>query len=110
MTDIKEENRATTRVKALKGAIILTNNRSSSHDCMIRNFSEAGAKLVVKIPLMLPDNFDLRFEDGRMRRCSVRWRTPWEFGVAFLGATSAVQAPDQSKSLSSGQMGRLTRT
>jgi c-di-GMP-binding flagellar brake protein YcgR len=84
MEQVASNRRDTTRVRALKGAKILFDNRMSTMDCTIRNISGTGAKIVLATPTALPDQFHLRFEDGREYRCLVRWRKLAEFGVEFV--------------------------
>lgn len=86
MTLIHFENnrRKNERTRSLKGGRIILNNRNSAMDCMVRNLSAGGAKLVLTVPLSLPDDFELRFEDGKEHACAVRWRNAKEFGVEFL--------------------------
>lgn len=84
MSDIEAHQRAHERTRALKGASIIFNNRSSVIDCTVRNISPTGGKLVLTSPAALPDRFELRFADGSEQRCEVRWRTLSELGVVFL--------------------------
>ncbi|MBB4066645.1 PilZ domain-containing protein [Gellertiella hungarica] len=84
MNETTPNRRVQGRVRALKGARILLNNRASALDCTIRNLSDTGAKIALSTPTNLPDEFSLRFEDGRERQCIVRWRKLSEFGVEFL--------------------------
>lgn len=52
-------------------------------DCMARNLSPGGAKLVLQSTVGIPDSFGLNFEDGSRHNCSVRWRTATELGISF---------------------------
>ncbi len=83
LQEIAPERRDSNRQRALKGAQIIFNNRSSAVDCTIRNISQAGARLVFHTSLLLPERFDLRFSDGQEHHCVVRWRKPTECGVEF---------------------------
>ncbi|NKN36656.1 PilZ domain-containing protein [Agrobacterium sp. a22-2] len=80
-----EERRTTTRSRALKAGRVVTNNGHSTHDCMVRNLSASGAKLVFETTIDIPDQFQLRLEDGVMRSCTVRWRKARDIGVSFDG-------------------------
>lgn len=78
-----DDRRADPRLRALKGARIAFNNGFSTMDCMARNISPAGAKLVLRSTVGIPDSFQLTFEDGVRRNCTVRWRTITDLGVSF---------------------------
>ncbi|RYC17500.1 PilZ domain-containing protein [Ciceribacter ferrooxidans] len=78
-----DDKRAEPRLRSLKGARIVFNNGFSTMDCMARNLSPGGAKLVLPSTAGIPDSFGLNFEDGKRHTCTVRWRTPTELGVSF---------------------------
>lgn len=78
-----DDNRTEPRLRSLKGARIVFNNGFSTMDCMARNLSSGGAKLVLPSTAGIPDAFGLNFEDGRRHNCVVRWRTATELGVSF---------------------------
>lgn len=79
-----EERRRLERIRALKGARIIFNERYSALNCTIRNISAIGCKLVLETPASLPDAFSLRLADGSEQRCAVRWRDLTTLGVEFL--------------------------
>lgn len=79
------EARRRIRVKTLLGAQIIFNNRMSTIDCVIKNISSSGAKLVVASTVPLPGEFELRIP---LKGCSyparlIR-RSREELGVEFL--------------------------
>ncbi|MBC7152030.1 MAG: PilZ domain-containing protein [Rhizobium sp.] len=78
-----DERRTATRLRALKAARIVLPGGYSTFDCMVRNLSPVGAKLVLEQTFDVPDAFQLNFEDGSVRQCTVKWRNPKELGVAF---------------------------
>lgn len=84
MIHFENNRRKDERTRSLKGGRIIINNRNSVMDCMVRNLSARGAKLVLSMPSSLPDDFELRFEDGKEHVCAVRWRNAKELGVEFL--------------------------
>jgi len=55
------------------------------HSCVLSDVSETGARLDVKDPSAVPDQFVLLLSgSGSARRnCRVVWRTPTHVGVAF---------------------------
>jgi hypothetical protein len=55
----------------------------STIECIVRNLSDTGAKLVVSSVIGIPDTFELLFSDNSRRQCKVVWRTLQEMGVAF---------------------------
>lgn len=79
-----QERRKTVRHRTLKGGKIVINDGFSTFDCKVRNFSEAGAKLVVGGIIGIPERFTLAMDDGRRFACAVVWRTEGEIGVQFL--------------------------
>ena len=83
------EARGGDRMRALMGAKIVFNFGSVSHDCLIRNMSEAGAKIVVAPDVGLPDVFDLVVPSRQTTyRARLRWRSLDEIGVAFSPSDS----------------------
>ncbi len=58
----------------------------STRPCLLFDASDAGARLVVKAPDEIPDQFTLTFgHDGGMRRhCRVAWRNDNTFGLQFV--------------------------
>lgn len=84
MNEAVTQQRTAPRMRALKGAKIIFENRASTMDCTVRNISDTGVKIALAAPTVLPDQFFLRLEDGREFRCIVRWRKMAEFGVEFL--------------------------
>ncbi len=78
-----EELRKSPRMRALKGARIVYNHGTSTRDCLIKNMSSGGAKILVETTIGLPDDFILSFDDGEQHACHVRWRKLAEIGVEF---------------------------
>ena len=78
-----EERRKVQRMRALKAARIVYHNGTQTRDCMVRNLTGIGARLVMDSTVGLPDAFSLQFEDGSERACAVRWRKLGDMGVEF---------------------------
>ena len=57
-------------------------------DCTLQDISEGGAKLKLRGPDNLPEEFNLLLAIGpkTSRRCKLVWRTEDTIGVRFLGA------------------------
>ena len=81
MVERREEHRSRTYL----GAKAIFNHRLSVYDCLVRNLSEKGARLVFDYPAMLPAEFELAIAlKGDTRRVRVQWRGELEAGVTFL--------------------------
>ncbi len=79
-----DDKRRSARLRTLKGARVVFNNKASTVDCRIRNLSEGGARVQMERTDAVPDAFELRFDDGKSHDCVVRWRTATEMGVEFV--------------------------
>jgi hypothetical protein len=77
------ENRATPRIRTLKGARIVVNEGTSTFNCTVKNLSQKGARLKVGGQVGIPPVFRLKFDDGRDFQCQVAWRKDDEIGVEF---------------------------
>ena len=80
------ERRKVARFKALKGArVLMLDQFGQTLGCVVRNLSQAGARLALRAPQNVPDKFQLLFDsDGSVRQCRVVWRQETHVGVAFL--------------------------
>ena len=64
---------------------------NSAMDCLVRNLSSEGAKLVFTNTLAVGDTFDLFIpQQGRTRRVRMTWRQPEAMGVRFLDAEAGL--------------------
>jgi PilZ domain len=60
------------------------NNGSSSFDCLVRDMSSSGARLVMSDATTLPEVFDLYIpQKDRTYRSTLRWRREDGIGVTF---------------------------
>lgn len=84
---IVTDSRSQVRVRTfLKGRIVF-NSGNSTFDCLIRDMSGTGAKLVLTQAATLPEVFDLHIlNKGAIYRAQIRWRRADQIGVRFLGA------------------------
>jgi hypothetical protein len=79
-----DERRASPRQRRLNGAKIVFNNNSSVIDCIVRDLSPHGARLVVASPIGIPEQFDLRIDrSGMCHPSKVTWRANDQIGVSF---------------------------
>src|SRR4051794_13412613 len=90
--------RAAPRMRTLIAAKISFNNGQSTLDCLIRNLSDTGAKLIVSAAVTLPECFDLIIPQKSLTRCvRIAWRRGEEIGVRFeAGHPSESSDPDAS--------------
>ena len=93
------ERRRSSRQKSFLRGCIYFNARRSAVDCLIRDLSGAGARLIFSAAVNVPDKIDLYIaQKEEMLRAHVQWRYGDEAGIAFvrggqLGA--APPSPDQ---------------
>jgi len=79
------EKRKAARSRTLLGGVIAFNNRASTMDCQVRNFSAGGAKVIFTNTAVVPDQLDLQIaRKERSFRSRMVWRAPNEAGIAFL--------------------------
>src|SRR5438309_8605240 len=78
------ERRGFQRGRTYLGGRLAFNNQYCSIDCLVRNMSRNGAKLVFESTVLLPGEFDLMLpQKGESRRARVVWRQQDEAGVTF---------------------------
>src|SRR3954454_10938225 len=92
------DQRIAPRLKALLAAKISFNNGQSALDCLIRNLSDTGAKLIVSAAVTLPECFDLIVPPKSLtRRARIAWRRAEQIGVRFEDASPSDRCdPDAS--------------
>jgi hypothetical protein len=56
--------------------------------CSVADVSETGAKLIVKDPASLPDEFLLRLRPDLRKWCRVIWRGAGQVGIKFISTPS----------------------
>jgi PilZ domain len=89
---MSERRRATRQKSFLRGCIYF-NNRRSALDCLIRDISQTGARLIFSETVSIPDVVDLHIpQKDQMLRVHVQWRHGEEIGIAFA---AAAVTPDQ---------------
>jgi hypothetical protein len=78
------ERRTSSRHKSFLQGRVYYNNRRSSVDCLVRDVSDAGAKLVFGEAVTVPDVVELYLSNkDEVRRVKVQWRKGHEMGVDF---------------------------
>jgi hypothetical protein len=80
-----EERRKLHRGRTYLGGRIVFNNRCSTLDCLVRNLSQDGAKVVFSHAVAVPGEFDVAIHrKGESRRARVVWRDETHAGIRFL--------------------------
>ena len=88
------ERRNTTRKKSFLRGCIYFNNRRSAVDCLIRDISDTGARVIFSSTVQIPDVVDLYIpQKEQTLRAVVQWRHGEEVGVAFGDAARAPATP-----------------
>jgi PilZ domain len=78
------ERRRYPRGKSFYGGVIAFNARQSTIDCVVRNFSSAGARIAMSGTVLLPDEFDLTIARKEASfRARLVWRDGCEAGLQF---------------------------
>jgi hypothetical protein len=90
------ERRRHPRQKSFLQGRIFYNNRRSSVDCLIRDYSDSGARLKFSEAITVPEVMELHVPNrDEMYRARVEWRNGNEMGVSFADeAHSPAIAPD----------------
>ena len=84
------ERRQIARKRSLLQGRVYYNHRRSSVDCLVRDISDRGAKLVFGEQVAIPDVLELYLTGKEeLRRVVVQWRRGTEMGVDFAIAGSA---------------------
>lgn len=78
-TDTRQDR----RIRAFKAAKIVFSEHSATLNCVVRDLSEAGARLAFPSPYGIPETFDLVIPSAPVRPCRVAWRKGSEVGVIF---------------------------
>ena len=88
------ERRGARRQKSFLRGCVYFNKRRSALDCLIRDFSEHGARIIFSDNVSVPDLVDLYIpQKEQTLRARVQWRHGDEIGLAF---PDAVRAADGS--------------
>jgi PilZ domain len=101
-----KERRQAARKRSLLQGRVYYNHRRSSVDCLVRDISERGAKLVFGEPVAVPDVLELYLPGKEeLHRVVVQWRKGTEMGVDF--GLAGVTDDSESASPSTDLAGRL---
>jgi PilZ domain len=90
---MNDERRKSSRQKSFLHGCIYFNNRRSAIDCLIRDISHEGARLVFSQTATIPDLIELHIpQKDQTLRAHVHRRTSGEVGVTFDAAHAQVAA------------------
>ena len=88
VSDPPEDKRNSVRRRAFRQARIGFRELSAAIDCVIRDASDTGLRLLVDSPVGVPDCFYIVREGQPARKCRVVWRRAVglgvELGVKFI--------------------------
>jgi uncharacterized protein YceH (UPF0502 family) len=88
------ERRRSTRQKSLLRGCIYFNKRRSAMDCLIRDISATGARLIFSETINVPDIVELYIPQKEETLCAhVQWHHGGEVGVAFAKGMQAPEKP-----------------
>jgi PilZ domain len=97
-----DERRTASRHRSFLQGRIFYNNRRASVDCLIRDISDAGAKLQFSEAVTVPEAIELFIPNwDEIRRARVQRRIGNELGVTF---GEDVQAPSSAPGMPAAQM------
>ena len=84
------DRRAEGRRRTYLGAQVVFNRRLNIYDCLVRDLSDTGAKLLFANPAMIPDGVEVTFNrGGESRRAEVMWRSKFAVGIRFASQQGA---------------------
>lgn len=103
------EQRRQPRLRVFLKGRIHFNNGASSIDCLVRDMSSTGARLLLSETATLPEKFDLHIpQKDRTYRAQLRWRREDGIGVTFdHGSDMAETAPDLTMTALLRRVGEL---
>lgn len=85
MSEAQQEQRTAVRSRTVLRGSIIYNNRNSTIECLVRNFGDTGAKIIIDETMSFPQNFELYIaQKGLTYMAKVVWRHGNETGVKFI--------------------------
>lgn len=92
------ERRQSSRRRTYLGARASFEKLAASDDCLVRDLSAGGARVVLSGSTPMPNAFDLTIRDsGDTRRARVVWRNGVLLGVAYEATGAAPIAPEAAR-------------
>lgn len=91
------KDRKWARLKTFWRGQVYFNNRHNSVDCVVRDISDGGARLMVSGAAMLPDTIELYIpQKDRGHVADIKWRKGDELGLQFH---DAIEVAEQEKAV-----------
>jgi len=91
------ERRVSTRQKSFLRGFVYVSRKRGALSCLVRDFSEKGARIVFSENVTLPDTIELYVpQKERTVRARVQWRRNGEIGLAFIAADQAPPGAEPS--------------
>jgi hypothetical protein len=85
-----QERRLIQRSRTYLGGQIVFYRRRCTIDCVVRNMSQNGARIVFPSTAGVPGEFDITIRHkGESRRARIVWRNETEAGIEFAGLESS---------------------
>lgn len=92
------ERRRGTRQKSFLHGLVYVDKRRGALNCLVRDLSEVGARIVFSRAVTLPPAFKLHIpQRERTFHAKVQWRRGDEIGLAFVPAQAAGATPRESE-------------
>lgn len=89
-----DERRNSARQKSFLRGCIYFNNKRAAADCLIRDISDIGARLIFSSAVTIPDVLDIYIpQKEQTLRARVQWRHGDEVGIAFETALKGADTP-----------------
>src|ERR1700728_3524486 len=93
--DMAERRRSVRKKSFLRGCVYVDKRRGAL-DCLIRDISEEGARIIFSDAVNVPDMVELYIpQKEQTLRARVQWRHGHEVGLAFPSAGRAGAAPPE---------------
>jgi hypothetical protein len=94
------ERRTSRRQKSFLRGCIYFNQRRSTMDCLIRDFSDEGARIIISDTVNVPDVVELHIPHKEQTlRAHVKWRHGDELGLAFNETVSRAAVTSEEPGL-----------
>ena len=92
------ERRRAVRHKSFLRGCVYFNNRRNAFDCLIRDISDEGARIIFSETVSVPDIVDLYIPQKEQTvRARVQWRHGDEIGLAFPDALRAADGTSEGE-------------
>lgn len=89
-----QDRRRDARRRVIYGGVLAYNDRFSTMDCVVRNFTASGAKIALPANAILPDRLALAVRrKNREYAARIVWRSEREVGLEFVEQTDSRIVP-----------------